>query len=123
HFGGASPVKPAQSSDGEDFMLARARRGVIGDKRNLAVVIQKTDSSQPVVTHSLAELGHLKIAEEYTALRKRSVELHHERLILGTDGPQGNGCAIFHCPRRNVLHRVWPDCSLGKLAGGNILVV
>src|SRR5580693_6341223 len=94
-LGGAFPVKLAQPPDGEDFVLARVRRSVIGDHCNLAIVVDKTDSSQPIVSNSLAELGPLKIAEKDAALRKRSVELHHQRFILRADRPQTTGVPSF----------------------------
>src|ERR1700680_4283270 len=104
-------------------MLARVRRNVIGDQRHFAIVVDKTDSPQAVVSHSLAELGPLKIAQKHAALRKRSMELHHEWLILRAYRPQDYGCAILHCPRRNVLHWVGPDCRRGERAGRYTLVV
>src|SRR5208282_598088 len=116
HLGCASAVKLAQSPDGEDFMLA-IWRGVIGDQRHLAIIVDKTDSPQPVVCDSLAEFGPLKIAEKDAALRERSVELHHQWLVLRADGPDDHGGTIFHGPRRSVLHRVGPHRRLGKRAG------
>src|ERR1700693_4328257 len=93
HLGGASPVQLAQSPAGEDFMVARVRCGVIGDQRHFAIVVDKTDSSQAVVSHTLAELGPLKIAEKHATLRKRSMELHHEWLVLRAGRPPGQECA------------------------------
>ena len=112
---GTLSVKLAQPSDGEDFMLARIWHCVISDDRNIAVVVEKTDSSQPVMSHALAELGQLKITKKHAAFGKRFVKLHHEWLIFGAHRPQSHGCAIFHCPKRNILHWVGSEMAgLGR---------
>jgi hypothetical protein len=49
-FGGVFSVKLAQSPNGEDFVLSRVRRGAIGNERDFAVIVEKTDSPQAVVS-------------------------------------------------------------------------
>src|SRR5689334_11940152 len=90
-----SPVQLAQPPDGKNFVLTTARHGMICDNRDLAVVVNKADSSQPVVSYSLTKLGQLEIPQKNATLGKCAVEFHHQRLVFRPDRPQGHRRAIL----------------------------
>ena len=95
-------------------------RGValFGHQRHLAVVVDEADARQPLVRDALAETDEVQVAQIHAPLRQGLVELHHQRLVLGADGADGDLGAVLERPRSDVLRRVGADRERRQLVLG-----
>ena len=65
--------------------------------------------------YALAQLHRVQVAQIDAAVRQRLVELHHHRLVFGTDGTDDHGRAVLKLPFRVVLGRIGTDGRLRQL--------
>src|SRR5215212_2919977 len=84
---------------------------VFGDEGHLLIVVYKADARQALVSCPPGEVHRVKVAHVDAALGERLVELNHQGLILGPDGPHCYGCTVFHLRMADVL--VWVGSNGG----------
>ena len=72
-------------------------RGIlaIGHQRETAVVAAEADSRQSLVLDSGAQAQRAEVPQVHAALGERVMELHHQRLVFGTNGPDRDRSSIF----------------------------
>src|SRR5207245_11261056 len=68
-------------------------------------MVHKTDAGQALVRHPRPQADGMEIAEIYAPIRKRFMEFHHQRFILGTDRAQYDLGTVLHCAWPDVLQR------------------
>ncbi len=71
-------------------------------QRHLAIVVDEADAGQALVRGALGQLQRLEVAQVHRALAELLVELDHQRLVLGTDGADGDPLAVLHRPSGHV---------------------
>ena len=76
-----------EPSDAGDAHLPARRVRVLGDERDLAVVVGEADAHEPVVGDALVVPEVREVALVDGLGGERAVERDDERLVLGPDGP------------------------------------
>ena len=72
---------PSIAESRENFRIS------FNHQHHFAVVVDDADAPQPFMIHAAIQIHHVEIAEIYTSFGKRCVKSHHQRLVLGADGP------------------------------------
>ena len=98
----------AEPADADDLVPAVLRH-VLGDERELAVVVEEADPDEPLVGRALVEAELAEVALVDRLRRERAVELHDERLVLGPDRAEPERGAVARGPVGLVLARVGAD--------------
>src|SRR6476660_5507997 len=98
-------------------MLSGCGIPAIGDQREPAIVAAEADAHQTLMLDSGAQTERAEIPQVHAALRKRVMELHHERLVFGTNGPDRDRSSILQFPLPNVLRGVRTNRRAWKLLG------
>ncbi len=107
---GANSGQPAHR---EDLSLGAFR--ALCDQCRFAVVVDETDSRQPVVLHPLAQFHQVEVAGVNRVFGKRPVEPHHHRLVLRPDGANGDVGSFLHRKSADILVWIGTDSELGQL--------
>ncbi len=97
-----------QAPDAGDARFSRAVR-LLGDERDLAVVVVEADARQPLVGSALRQAQVLEVARVDGFLGQLVVEADEQRLVLGADRPDREARAVARRPLPHVLARVGPD--------------
>ena len=87
-FGLAQFMLLAQAAHAENLLFLALGDLELGDERDFTVVIVEADARQALVRHALAQQERVQVAQVHAPVGKRLVELDHQGLILGQDGPQ-----------------------------------
>jgi hypothetical protein len=87
-------VEFAEAADAENFRLLRLWVTALDHEHHLAVVVDEADSAQALVRDASVELQRREVAEIDAAFGERLVELHHQRLVFGTNRSNRDGGSV-----------------------------
>src|ERR1035438_4225979 len=121
-FAGVVRVQLAEAGHADDLSFPVAVL-VLGDERDLAVVVIETDTHEASVGDALLKLERAEVTQIDAPLGEAFVELDHDRLVLGPDRADGHLLAVFHLPGADVLGRIGANGQLGQLVLGGLRIV
>src|SRR6266576_4665386 len=91
----------------------------IGEQSKSPIVAAEADAHQALMLDSGAQAQRAEIAQVHAALRERAMELHHERLVLGTNGADRDRCSVLQFPLPDILRGVRTNCRARQALGGH----
>src|ERR1017187_2630833 len=110
---------PAQTTDAENPAFRRFGVLVFRHQRDLAIIVVEANTREPVMGDALTQRDHMKIAEGHALFGQGMVEVHHQWLILGTNGTDDNRRAVLHIGRAAVLSWIGSNRELRQAVFGH----